>query len=213
MAISDAMRLRVYNDALLILGERRLSSVTEAREPRRVLDDIWDNGGAVLLALESGDWNFAMRTQAVAYDPGIEPAFGFRRAIPKPADLRRLVGLAADPYFAQPFTGRDYVEEASHWFTERDAVYVRYVSDDDAYGMDGAKWTEHFVKYLGAYHAAEACERITNSATKVQRAEAKMKESLRNARGRDAMDRGSQFPPVGSWVRARLATIAGRERN
>ena len=38
MAITNSDRLDVYNGALRRLGSRRLASLTENREPRRVLD-------------------------------------------------------------------------------------------------------------------------------------------------------------------------------
>lgn len=211
MAISDAAKLGVYNEALRRLGERRLSSLTEAREPRRVLDDIWDGGSVVLFALEQGDWNFALRSQAVAFDPGIEPSFGFIKAIPKPADLRRLVALSSEPRLVRPMTARDYLEEAGYWFTDVDYVFCQYVSDDDDYGMDSAGWSQHFHRYLAAYLASEACERITNSERKRQGLDREMKDALRSARGRDAMDRGVKFPPMGSWVASRLGNRSGRE--
>ena len=51
MAITNSDRLDVYNGALRRLGSRRLASLTENREPRRVLDDIWNNGALVNYAL------------------------------------------------------------------------------------------------------------------------------------------------------------------
>jgi hypothetical protein len=37
-------KLGIYNDALRILGERKLSSISEDRPPRYRLDDIYDFG-------------------------------------------------------------------------------------------------------------------------------------------------------------------------
>ena len=33
-------QLSLYNNALTVLGERKIASLTENREPRRVLDDV-----------------------------------------------------------------------------------------------------------------------------------------------------------------------------
>jgi len=35
-------RLKLYNDALTACGESHLASLTEDREPRRLLDHVWD---------------------------------------------------------------------------------------------------------------------------------------------------------------------------
>ena len=37
-------KLSLYNDTLQLLGERRLASDTEDREPRYDLDSLYDNG-------------------------------------------------------------------------------------------------------------------------------------------------------------------------
>ena len=39
-------RLQLYNSALLLLGERNLASLSENREPRRLLDHVWDTGAS-----------------------------------------------------------------------------------------------------------------------------------------------------------------------
>ena len=44
-----ATRLQLYNRALRIIQERKLSSLTEKREPRFLLDDVWEEGGVRLL--------------------------------------------------------------------------------------------------------------------------------------------------------------------
>ena len=48
-----ADKLSLFNGALLICGERFLSSLTENREPRHLLDNVWSNGG-VKACLEQG---------------------------------------------------------------------------------------------------------------------------------------------------------------
>ncbi|HET99682.1 MAG TPA: hypothetical protein ENH89_04810, partial [Aurantimonas coralicida] len=56
-------QLALYNIALAAVGERSIASLTEGREPRRLLDEIWNRGaGAIEYFLEQGYWNFAIRT-------------------------------------------------------------------------------------------------------------------------------------------------------
>lgn len=214
MAISGDVHLGVYNEALRILGERRLAALTENREPRRVLDDAWDNGGAVRYALSKGDWNFGLRSVEIGYDPGIDPAFGFRRAFLKPVDIARLSALSADPGFQSPLTARQYADEGAYWLSDHGALFVRFVSSLDAYGFNSGLWPEVFKKYLGAYLAHECCERITNSKAKVARADDGMKSALAEARSNDAMAEGVKFRPAGTWVRSRAQNVDrdGRRR-
>ena len=47
--------LALYNIALFAIGERAIASLTESREPRRLLDEVWSRGvGATTACLEQG---------------------------------------------------------------------------------------------------------------------------------------------------------------
>jgi hypothetical protein len=212
MAISNTDQLKIYNGALRLLGSRRLGALTESREPRRVLDDIWDNGGIVKSALERGEWNFALRAVQGAYDPGVTPSFGFRFAFAKPDDFRRLAGLSASEYFRPPLTDSQYVDEGGYWLAEHEVIYIRYVSSGQSYGFDSSRWTEAFTEYLEARMAHEGCERITNSDSKKQLLERQMDKSLRTAKSVDSMQEGVKFFPRGSWVSSRGRSIGGRDQ-
>lgn len=203
MAISNTDQLAIYNGALWRLGSRRLAALTENREPRRVLDDIWANGGVVKYALERGEWNFALRSVQATYSPSITTGFGFSRAFTKPDDFRRLASLSADEYFRLPLTNEQYVDEGGYWLANEDMIYVRYVSSDASYGFDSSRWTESFREYLMAKLAYEACERITNATTKRQLQQDDMKKALTTAKSTDGMQEGVKFFPRGSWSSSR----------
>ena len=89
-----ATKLGLFNSALRELGERKLSGLTEAREPRRVLDDVYDS--TLKYCLENGAWNFAIRTIEVLPDAGVSTDFGYENAFTKPTDWLRTVGLSGD---------------------------------------------------------------------------------------------------------------------
>lgn len=204
MAILAAVKLAIYNEALRHLGARKLASLTEDREPRRVLDDVWGaSDDAVLFGLESGDWNFATRSVSALYDPSITPSFGWRRVFGKPDDFVRLTSLAGDEYFQLPYTARQYADEAGYWLADVDTLYIRYVSSHADFGFDSSKWTIAFRKFLAAYLAHEACERLTNSTAKVEQTRRMMQDALKGAVSRDAMDEGVKFRPAGNWIRSR----------
>lgn len=212
MAITSAVKLELYNGALRRIGSRRLASLTESREPRRVLDDIWGADNQIVRwALERGEWNFAIRSVQADYDPGIEPDFGFRRAYEKPEDFVRLASLTRDAYFRSPLTNAEYMDEATYWFTDLDVIYVRYVSDDTDYGFSSAAWSESFKNLIEVSLAYEGVERITNSSGKLDRILRDYDRALKEARSHDAMSEGVKFPPRGSWLRARGASRYGDE--
>lgn len=204
MPVQTATKLALYNGALRRLGSRELASLTEAREPRRVLDGVWGAANEIVLrALEAGDWNFAIRAVMGTASASVEPPFGLAYAFEKPSDLRRLLTLCSDEAFSTPLTDREYVDEADYWFSDLDTIYVRYISDDGAYGLNDAGWSEAFKDYLECDLAARACERITNSGAKRDLLERDRARALKTAKANDAMAEGVKFPPRGSWALAR----------
>lgn len=194
-------RLSLYNGALIMLGERKLASLSENTPTRYYLDDIW-NEGAMNYCLEQGYWNFAMRSSLITYTPSIEPSFGYRYAMEKPSDLIRLAGLSVDEYFNVPLN--QYEDEAGYWYADLDEIYVRYVSNDSSYGADMTRWTGAFILYFQAYLAERICERVTQSVTKLEVIMTKAKRYLSEARSKDAQDEATKFLPTGNWVRSRM---------
>ena len=67
MTTNADIQLRLYNGALMELGERSLAALTDNVEPRRLLDRVWADG-AVNDCLSNGQWRFARRTLALQYD-------------------------------------------------------------------------------------------------------------------------------------------------
>lgn len=204
MAVSDDIKIAVYNAALYHLGEQRLSSLTEGREARRVLDDIWGpNGEIVASALAVAEWNFAARSVKMTPETDVETEFGFENAYALPIDYVRLMAISASDRFDQPLTAHQYVEEGGYWLSSVDPLFVRYVSKDDSRGMDSGKWTEVFRDYLSALIAHRACERLTKDVNLQLKVDARMNEYEARAISTNNMSNGVKFPPRGSWVSGR----------
>lgn len=195
-----ATRLQCYNSALLLLGERSIASLSENREPRRLLDHVWDVG-AIDYCLEQGQWKFATRTVQIDSDPSIDPDFGYQFGFAKPDDFIRTAAVCADGYFNSPVD--QYSDEAGYWFADIDPLYVKYVSNDSQFGGDLSLWPQSFVKYFSAYLAGEICEKLTQSATKKAALEKLADDLLKKALSKDAMAGPSVQLPSGSWVRSR----------
>jgi hypothetical protein len=208
-------QLALYNEALRLIGERKLASLSENREPRRLLDAVWDgsgaNSGAIDYCLEQGLWNFAMRTAQINFTPSIEPDFGYQRAFPKPEDFIRTAGVAIDPYFRLPLN--NYTDEAGFWFADQDVLYVRYVSRDDQYGYDLSLWPGTFAKWVAAYLASEIVDRLTDNDAKRQLIAEAARRRLIDARSKDAMNEPTAFPPEGRWSSSRGGTWGRRNRD
>ncbi len=213
MAILSADKLKVYNKALYKLGSRKLATITENREPRRILDEIW--GAAddmVSWALEIGDWNFATRIVELSYSPSVEPSFGHRKAFDIPTDMRKLTSLSSDEFFTRPMTAREYQIASTYWLADLETLYVKYVSDDTSYGFNSAAWSEQFCELLACRLAYLACERITNSAQKKRDCAAELRQAMAYAKSSDTMAEGTKFLPRGSWISSRSGDGRYRHR-
>ena len=194
-------KLDLFNSALLLVGERFLTSLTEEREPRRLLDQVYASG-ALKACLEMGQWHFAMCTVQIDYDPSIEPDFGYSRAFVKPTDWVLTSSVCSDEFFRDPLTR--HVDESGYWYAEIDTIYVRYVSMAADYGFDMNKWPESFRKYVAAYLACEIVLKITGSESKTEKLHRVRDELLKKAKSRAAMAQPTSFPAQGNWSRSRM---------
>lgn len=200
-------RLALYNGALLLCKERSLASLSESAEPRRLLDEVWNDGG-VRYCLEQGQWRFAMRTSKLTYDTAIEPAFGYRRAFAKPSDWVATSAVCADEYFTEPLLR--YSDEDQFIFSDIDDIYAKYVSDDGAFGTDYGKWPQSFAEYVKTYFASRICYKLGGKdiitllhGRAIDGRDGLLARNLLIAKNRDAMADPTRFAAQGGWTRSR----------
>ncbi len=191
-------KLAVYNDALSHLGERSLSSLTEAGEARRRLDAVWD--AVVLECLEAGQWNHASRTVEIDPSDTVEPLFGYTLAFVKPDDWLKTVVISGNERLDPPL--QFYEDEGAYWFADIEPLYVRYVSQGTDYGLNTVIWSPAFAKYVGYALAMRTCKGISG-ASPPDWLRDDYKRSLQTARSRDAMNQPPGQTPQGTWVTAR----------
>lgn len=198
-------RLQLYNGALVNhLGERALASLSENREPRRLLDTAWNNG-AVDWCLQAGQWKFAMRSRRLDYSPSVEPGFpGLAFAFNIPTDHLRLGGVFQDESMCIPYL--DYREEGGFWWGNLETMYVRYVSNDQDYGGDFSLWPQSFIELMEIHLACKVALPLTQDKALAANLKAERdRRVLPEALSRDAMQDPTRIPPRGSWVTARFA--------
>lgn len=202
-----ASKLSLFNGGLRLLGERRLASLTEDRPSRRYLDDAWDDG-AVDACLEQGFWSFATRSVELLADTAFTSTFGYKYRFGHPDDYIRLKAICTDEYYSS--TLNNYTDENGFWFADYDTLYIQYISNDAAYGMDYSLWTPAFTKYVQAYLADEVKELVTGNDGKYDRIKKALKDAKLDARNKDVMGGPMKFSPMGTWTSARRA---GRTNN
>ena len=144
-------QLSLYNDALLILGQRKLASLTEDREPRYRLDDAY-SVDAVSYCLELVKPTFAQFTLKME-TPTVGETFTHDHTLT--AAYVAVIGVFADPALDQPITR--YVIEGDQLKCDYDVVYIRLVSDAAVFDL----WSPSFTRVMSAYLANELAIRIT----------------------------------------------------
>lgn len=195
-----ADKLRLYNAALRHIGELKLSSLTENREPRRVLDDVYDDG-FVNDVLEQAYWKFASRSVKLDKDASVTPTFGYRFAFSKPADFVHIMQVASDEYFNVPLLRMS--DEGNFIFADLDEIFIQYVSNGTTFGNDLSRWPESFTRYVELYLATQIVERLTQNSSKHDTLLALTKRAKTYAKSKDAIKNPTRFPPTGEWVLSR----------
>src|SRR6266436_295039 len=161
-------RLSIYNGACSVIGERVLANISETRETRRALDDIWDRGG-VNTCLAMGLWNFAARGIQWNFSPDFSPPWGYQYAFNLPSDWVRWMRVCVDPNLTVPLL--QYTDEGQFFFCDLQQLWVKYVSNDANFGMNLAAWPDNCQRYVEAYFGAAIAMRITGDEKKVASAE------------------------------------------
>lgn len=192
-------KLGLYNDALLICGERFISSLTESREPRYLLDHAYDQG-AVDDCLENGFWPFATRSVQLDYDASEDPSFGYGYAFSKPSDWVSTIGVCSDEFFNVPLTQHTFENEL--WYADITPIYLKYVSNDTSYGYNLAIWPTSFKDYVATYLASKIVPKLADE-PKVKEVMDELKKAKLNALNNAGQSLPTSFPAQGSWVRSR----------
>lgn len=196
-----ADRLAIYRGALILLGGANISSLSEDIPPKRTLDGVWTD--AVNYMLEQGMWNFAIRTAELSYDEDVEPLFGFQHAFSKPTDWVRTVSISETADFFEGL--HRYEDETNYWHADPETLYIRYVSNDEAYGWNVGAWRQSFAKALSAYMAFESGLSISADRGNRNDLFSLYKSRLADAKIKDAVDERVREKPPGRLTRARFA--------
>lgn len=189
-------QLALYNAALFACGEQAIASLSEDREPRRLLDEIWSRGGgATRYVLEQGTWDFASRSVVITASGSVTPAFGFSYAFDVPTDYVRLIDVSSDEEFG---SGLFYYQfEGAYIFANATPLYLRYVSDDASYGGDLALWPDTFILWVGHWLATQLAPRVKNDVDMLL-LERRTSTLLLSARLKNTSQSAPPFPPIGA---------------
>ncbi len=203
-------RLKLYNGALLICGARHLANLSENVEARRLLDNVWNDGG-VDYCLAQAQWRFGIRAQRLDYSTSIEPDYGLRRAFEKSTDWLLTSAVCQDEYYQVPLL--QYTDEAGILYSDLDQLFVKFVSNDTGYGGNLALWPPAFTEYVKHYFASKIILKLSADETRrkalLEPRSGLLDQSLETARNRDAISEPTRFAAPGRWTQARRGRRSG----
>lgn len=201
-------KLQLYNIAAFAIGEEKFTDISEDRESRRAMDEVYDRGkGFVFAVLEQGHWNHGMRAVKVDASTSVTPAFGFTFAHDKPTDFVKLNMISADESFTEPLN--QYEFEGDYIYTFVDPLYMRYVSNDALFGGDFSRWPDSFSEWAGTWLAKQIAPKSLSEPDYKDLLD-KEKKLLRTARARDASMEPTRFVPLSTWARSRYGRTGTR---
>jgi hypothetical protein len=175
MAVSQ---LALYNNALYLIGQRRLTALTEDRKPRYVLDDIYDLN-AIEHCLEIVKPVFATKTVKLS-SPAANAVYGYSSVHTLPATYITDVAAYSDDQLDQPISR--YVIDGNTLSCEYATVYLRYIDNDAVTTF--TYWSPSFSHVVSAFLAREACTSIAPD--KVDDIEKLLAERIKYAQELDA---------------------------
>lgn len=145
-------QLKIYNEALLLAGERSLTSLSEAHETRYRLDEEYTNSEAVKFCLELAQPAFARKTSR-----SNAPAAGTTMAWSHdyPSNYVSLIGIYTDAGLSKPVSR--YVIEGGKIICDHSDIYIRFTSSEYAISA----WDISFAKVVTSFLALKIATRIS----------------------------------------------------
>jgi len=190
MAVNPST-VRVFNQALALLGGAQLSSVDSPWEQSELGILCVNNFPGVLdNALEANDWSFARGRKPLAEKPDSSPRRGYSRRYALPSDCLRPIKLTG---------GHNYVLEGQHLLTNAAPAELHYIRRVE----DPRIWPPSFTAALAWGLAAILAMARTNDPQMQQVCLQRYNLALSEAMARDA---NMQQPIEGptDWERARF---------
>jgi len=196
--LTNAWR-RVYNDALLIMGLDEITSNTDDSNRRLKLDRVLEVN-LVADMLEDTGWQFGQTSVKIEFDPSVEPAWGYQRALGKPSDLHRLDGIYTDEYQRNPLDR--YKDEGDFWFCDYDGIFVTYITTGFLVNPDN--WPAYFRRLIAARMAKDAAPSLRVEGADLGNSRIVYEERKSSGMSNDAMQSPPHKLAEGNWTKARF---------
>lgn len=194
-----ASQLGIYNRALAYLGQRKLASLQENREPLRYMNDEYAKNNE--FCLSEGNWVWSMKLVELQASTTVVPNFGYAFAFPKPADVNHTYQVSDNEVF-DPLL-RYFTDMNNIWYADITPIYVAYVSNETNYGLNLAMWSDPFFEFVACRLAWLCAPRILQDRGKVAAIAKDLKLAKAVAVNKDSQNTPPGKIPFGTWVMGR----------
>ena len=147
-------KLSLYNNALLLLGQAGIDSLTDNRTARQHLDRAYDLD-AVKYCLQVVKPRFATKTVKLTVS-STTTQHSLSQVFNLPSDFIEFVGVYTDPELDQELSR--YIHEGNSVYCAYDTIYLRYVSG--SHQEVHTRWTAAFANVVSAYLGRQSAIKI-----------------------------------------------------
>jgi hypothetical protein len=183
----------ICNRALQKLGAKRITSLEQDSVNARACNASYESLRDA--ELRAHPWSFATTRTSLAADSDA-PEWGRANAFQLPSDFLCLLPV----YPEDNSLDTDWIIEGQKIYTDDDdPLYVRYTRRE----TDPNVFDSLFREALASRIALELCEELTQSNTKKADLRVDYKDSIREARRTNAIEKIAAEPPEDSWITAR----------
>lgn len=189
----------ICNEALLLLGSRKINSFEEETVEARLCDVQYPLSKEFIL--RKHPWNFAIK-RAILARLSEDVFFGWEYQFEKPADFIRLleiVTLSSQDPGSKMTTCDEYLFEGNRILSNSPYVGLRYVSTID----DASMFDSEFKNVLAYHLAIELCESLNGSTSMKNELLRTFEGLLSDAQGTDGRENPIIQVEQSDWLLAR----------
>lgn len=209
-------QIQICNRGLQLLGSQPISAITDNSRGARAMNRAYQP--VLLSELRKNFWGFAIKRTIIAAAT-VQPSFGPSNYFPLPGDFLMMApqdqntaaAFGGPPTFGNGFGQVGGQGSPRDWQIENNGsepcivsndsapIYLRYVSSN----VTEANFDVCFAEAFSAALAAETCEEITQSNTKLAAVAKIYEDAIDQARKRNAFEIPPVISPTDPWILAR----------
>lgn len=195
-----ASATEIANSALIKIGAKTISSLTEDRKAARVANRQYPLLRQKLL--RSYRWNFAVKRSPALAPDGTAPEMGFTNRFAFPSDCLRVLGIFDEDEPSVNYTSSriPFKVEGRFVFTDEAVIQLFYIADV----TDTAQFDPQFQELLAIDLAIDLAYELSSGLQRIEQLRADRRDAIREARNTDAIEGNPEVVAASDWIDSRI---------